>query len=63
MDSEGLSSMIGVLTDNRGVSVGFSTSDGLGKSFLYLGGSHCGEAGQLSKSLLALSRKGQCWRA
>ena len=63
MDSEGLSSMIDASTDNKGVSVRFSTSDGLGKSFLYPGGSRSSEAGWLSKTLLASSRKGQWWRA
>ena len=63
VDSEGLSSMIGASTDKKGVLVRFSTSDGLGKSFLYPGGSRCGEAGQLSKTLLASSKKGQWWRA
>jgi len=63
VDSEGLSSTIGSLTNNKGVSVKFSTSDGLGKSFLYPRGSHYGEAGQLSKALLALSKKGQWWSA
>lgn len=63
MDSKGLSSMIGTLTDKKGALVVFSTGNGLGKSFLYLGGSHYGDAGRLSKTLLASSRKGQWWRA
>ena len=63
VDSEGLYSMIDASTDNNDMSFGFSTSDGLGKSFLYPGGSHYGEVGRLSKTLLASSRKGQWWRA
>ena len=63
VDLEGLSSMIGASTDNKGVSLVFSTSDGLGKSFLYQRWSPCGEARWLSKTLLALSKKGQWWRA
>ena len=61
VDSEVLSSMIGVSTNTKGGSIGFSASNGFGKSFLYLGGSHCGDAGRLSKTLLASSRKGKRW--
>jgi len=61
MDSEGSSSMIDAFADHNGVSARFSTSDGLGKSSLYLGGSRNGETRQSSKTLLASSRKGQWW--
>jgi len=63
MDSEGSSSMIDVSTDHNGMSAEFSTSDGLGKSLLYPGRSHTDEIRQLSKTILALSRKGQQWKA
>ena len=49
--------MIDASIDDKVVSNRFSTSDGLDKSFLYPGGSRCGEAGWLSKTLLASSRK------
>lgn len=63
MDLEGSFSMVDVLTDHNGVPAGFSTSGGLGKSFLYPGGSRSSEAGRSSKTLLASSRKGQRWMA
>ena len=61
MDSEGSFSMIDTLADHSDRPAGFSTGGGLGKSFLYPGGSRSGETGQSSKTLLASSRKGQRW--
>ena len=49
--------MIDVSAEHNGVPARFSTSGGLGKSFLYPGGSRSGEAGLSSKTLLASSRK------
>jgi len=63
VDSDGSSSMIDASADHLGRSAEFSTSDGLGKSFLYPGGSRNGETGQSSKTLLASSKKGQWWMA
>ena len=63
MDSTGSSSTIDILADHNGVSARFSTSDGLGKSFLYPRGSCNDETRRSSKTLLASSRKGQWWTA
>ena len=63
MDSDGSSSMIGASADHLRGPAGFSTSGGLGKSFLYPSGSRIGEIGRSSRTLFALSRKGQRWMA
>ena len=63
MDSEGSFSMIDASVDHNDGPTGFSTSGGLGKSFLYPGGSRSGEAGRSSKTILGSSRKGQWWMA
>ena len=62
MDLEDSLSAIGVSTAGWVMSVRFSTSEGLGESFLYLDGSCCGESGRLCKILLASSKKGQWGR-
>ena len=55
--------MISASADHLSGPAGFSTSDGLGKSFLYPGGSRNGETGRSSKTLFASSKKGQRWMA
>ena len=56
MDSEGSLSTVGDSIDNWVMSIRFSNNEGLGKSFLYLGGICCDEARWLSKILLASSK-------
>ena len=48
--------LIRLLTKRRNALKEIFNSKGLGESFLYPGGIHCGEAGQLSNTFLASSR-------
>jgi len=63
MDSDSSLSMIDTLDDHFRGPAEFSTSVGLGESFLYPGGSCIGETGRSSKTLFASSKKGQRWTA
>ena len=63
MDSDGSSSMIGASADHLSGPTGFSTGEGLGRSFWYPGGSCARKIGRSSKTLLASSKKGQRWMA